>query len=257
MRSSGIVPRVRILAPFLFLAALILVSVLLDRPLPRADIVYANTSENFTLDPQRLSYQHDVRTSRSLFEGLVNVNGENGTAEPAVATSWQRSEDGRTWTFHLRADARWSSGAPVTSHDFIYAWRRAMLPDLAADYTGFFLSIDGAKEFFEWRTKALADFSKTDGGAEAAPPAPADCHHLRKVSDGEQRGEAPEDVGREGLGRGGDVEGRPRGLGRGRSKEGKRGGDSKGRRLRGLSLSFSSFSAIAVEVEAVVDVHLA
>jgi ABC-type oligopeptide transport system substrate-binding subunit len=54
--------------------------VLLDRPLPRADIVYANTSENFTLDPQRLSYQHDVRTSRSLFEGLVNVNGENGTA---------------------------------------------------------------------------------------------------------------------------------------------------------------------------------
>ena len=97
-------PRVRILAPFIFLASLILISVWLDRPLPRADIVYANTSENFTLDPQRLSYQHDVRTSRSLFEGLVNVEGEHGTPEAAVAESWRRGEDGRTWTYHLRDD---------------------------------------------------------------------------------------------------------------------------------------------------------
>ena len=161
-------PRVRILAPFIFLTSLILISVWLDRPYPRADVVYANTSENFTLDPQRLSYQHDVRTSRSLFEGLVNVNGEHGTPEAAVAMSWQRSEDGRTWTYHLRDDARWSNGAPVTSHDFIYAWRRAILPDLAADYTGFFLSIEGAKDFFEWRVKALAEFAKSPGGADAA-----------------------------------------------------------------------------------------
>ena len=168
MRSSGIMPRLRILAPFLFLGALILMSVLLDRPLQRADIVYANTSENFTLDPQRLSYQHDVRTSRSLFEALVNVDSEHGNPEPAVATHWRRSEDGRTWTFYLRPDARWSNDAPVTSHDFMYAWRRAILPDLAADYTGFFLSIDGAQDFFDWRTKALADFSKTTGGAQAA-----------------------------------------------------------------------------------------
>ncbi len=168
MRSSGIMPRVRILAPFIFLASLILISVWLDRPLPRADIVYANTSENFTLDPQRLSYQHDVRTSRSLFEGLVNVEGEHGTPEAAVAASWRRGEDGRTWTYHLRDDAHWSNGAPVTSHDFIYAWRRAILPDLAADYTGFFLSIEGAKDFFEWRVKALAEFAKSPGGADAA-----------------------------------------------------------------------------------------
>ena len=161
-------PRVRILAPFIFLASLILISVWLDRPYPRADVVYANTSENFTLDPQRLSYQHDVRTSRSLFEGLVNVNGEHGTPEAAVAVSWQRSEDGRTWTYHLRDDARWSNGAPVTSHDFMYAWRRAILPDLAADYTGFFLSIEGAKDFFEWRVKALAEFALSPGGADAA-----------------------------------------------------------------------------------------
>jgi oligopeptide transport system substrate-binding protein len=161
-------PRVRILAPFIFLTSLILISVWLDRPYPRADVVYANTSENFTLDPQRLSYQHDVRTSRSLFEGLVNVNGEHGTPEAAVAMSWQRSEDGRTWTYHLRDDARWSNGAPVTSHDFMYAWRRAILPDLAADYTGFFLSIEGAKDFFEWRVKALAEFALSPGGADAA-----------------------------------------------------------------------------------------
>ncbi|RLT01253.1 MAG: peptide ABC transporter substrate-binding protein, partial [Planctomycetota bacterium] len=161
-------PRLKMIAPFLFLATLILVSVVLDRPLPRADIVYANTAENFTLDPQRLSYQHDVRTSRSLFEGLVNVESEHGGIEPAVATSWECSKDGRTWTFHLRPDARWTNGAPVTSANFIYAWRRAILPDLAANYTGFFLSIQGAKNFFDWRVKALANFSKGPGGADAA-----------------------------------------------------------------------------------------
>ena len=161
-------PRLKMIAPFLFLATLILVSVVLDKPLPRADIVYANTAENFTLDPQRLSYQHDVRTSRSLFEGLVNVESEHGGIEPAVATSWECSKDGRTWTFHLRPDARWTNGAPVTSANFIYAWRRAILPDLAANYTGFFLSIQGAKNFFDWRVKALANFSKGPGGADAA-----------------------------------------------------------------------------------------
>lgn len=145
-----------------------MLSVWLDRPYPRADLVYANTAESFTLDPQRLSYQHDVRTARSLFEGLVDVDGVSGSPVPAVATSWERTPDGRTWTFHLRPEARWSNGEPVTSRDFIYSWRRAILPDLAADYTGFFLAIDGAREFFEWRTKALAEFTKGPGGAEAA-----------------------------------------------------------------------------------------
>jgi oligopeptide transport system substrate-binding protein len=161
-------PPVRLLAPFLLLAALILVSVWFDQPEPRADVVYGNTAENFTLDPQRMSYQHDIRTIRTLFEGLVEVDGESGEPQPAGAAGWERSADGLEWTFHLRPDARWSNGAPVTSRDYLYAWRRAMLPDLAADYTGFFLGIRGAPEFFEWRTRALADFLKGPGGEAAA-----------------------------------------------------------------------------------------
>lgn len=153
----------RLLAPILLLLALMLGALWMDRAAPRADIVIANSAETFTLDPQRLSYQHDVRTSRALFEGLTAVDGTTGQVIPAAATKWSVSDDGCTWTFDLRSDLRWSDGVPLTSHDFVYAWRRALLPDLAADYAGFFLNIRGAREFFAWRSKALGEFPKTGG----------------------------------------------------------------------------------------------
>ena len=62
-----------------------------------------------------------------LFEGLVGV-GIDGNTIPGIATSWETSADGKTWTFHSRKDARWSNGEPVTASDFVYAFRRLVDP---------------------------------------------------------------------------------------------------------------------------------
>ncbi len=136
------------------------VSVISDRPAPRADLVYINSSEVNTLDPQRMSWMHDLRTARLLYQGLVEhdvLSGDFGII-PAVAESWDLSEDGRTYTFHLRDDAKWTNGEPVTSEDFRYSWRRALLPDLVSDNVGMFLNIEGASEFYQWRQDQLEAF---------------------------------------------------------------------------------------------------
>lgn len=124
----------------------------------RAEISFAS-ADVFTLDPQRMSYMQDLRISRSLFEGLCVHDSESGLPAPGVAKSWDLSADGKTWTFHLRSDSKWSNGDPVTSENFRDAWRRLLLPDTAADYTELLFPIKGAREFFEWRTRALAKYS--------------------------------------------------------------------------------------------------
>jgi len=159
---------VRLLTPIVLLLALMLGALWLDHAPARADLVFANSAETFTLDPQRLSYQHDVRTARILFEGLTAIDGTTGEVVAAAAVHWSRSDDAKIWTFTLQPDLKWSDGSPLTSADFVYAWQRALLPDLAADYAGFFFHIRGAKDFFMWRANALAEFAKHGGGAIAA-----------------------------------------------------------------------------------------
>ena len=89
-------------------------------------------------------------------------DGSDGSIVPAVAKSWTTSEDGRVWTFTLREDARWSNGDAVTAADFVKGWQRAMLPDLAADYSSMFFVIDGASEFFKQRAAATDDYALLD-----------------------------------------------------------------------------------------------
>ncbi len=58
-----------------------------------------------------------------LFEGIVSFNNKTQETEPALASSWDRSEDGLVWTFHLRPGARWSDGAPITADDVMFTSR--------------------------------------------------------------------------------------------------------------------------------------
>ena len=60
--------------------------------------------------------------------------GPEGEWHPAAADSWEQSEDGRTWTFHLRQDAMWSDGVPVTADDWVYSFRRYLDPEMANVY---------------------------------------------------------------------------------------------------------------------------
>jgi len=131
----------------------------LDAAEPRAELVFVSRADVFTLDPQRMSYLQDFRLGDALYEGLVRWNGVSAAVEPAACTSWTISPDGLVYTFHLRPDARWSNGDPVTAHDFAYTWRRAILPDTAADFSSMLHVIKGAADITSWRSQQCAAFA--------------------------------------------------------------------------------------------------
>ncbi|MEZ6241780.1 MAG: peptide ABC transporter substrate-binding protein [Phycisphaerales bacterium] len=166
----------RLLVPFLLLAALVGATVLSDRPPKPADFTFINGNGDVnTLDPQRMSWQPDLRAARMFFEGLTanDVFTWGYDIIPAVAESWEVSDDGKEYTFHLRDDAKWSNGAPVTAGDFVYSWRRAMLPDIASDYIAFFLLIEGGPEFYDWRNDALSEYEARPAAEKTAEAADA------------------------------------------------------------------------------------
>ena len=78
---------------------------------------------------------------------------------PNAAESWDVSEDGMTYTFHLRSDLSWTNGDPVTAGDFAYSWKRTVSPELGADYAYQFFGIVGAADYngCEKNCDALAD----------------------------------------------------------------------------------------------------
>lgn len=160
--------------PLFLIAALILGATLADRPKPRADFVAVNNGDVSTLDFTQMSWMQDFRAARLLFEGLTksDIFDPDYAPLPGVAERWEISEDGREYTFHLRADARWSNGEPVTPEDFRAAWRRMLLPENGADYAKLFRLIEGGDEFYTWRTASLAEFAAKrpglDTGAMAA-----------------------------------------------------------------------------------------
>ncbi|MGQ0629232.1 MAG: peptide ABC transporter substrate-binding protein [Phycisphaerales bacterium] len=142
------------------LLAVAFAALMADRPQPRADFTMINPGDVKTLDIHHMSWLQDMRASALVFERLIehDVFSHDFAPRPAAAESWTISGDGRTYTFRLRHSARWSNGASVTSQDFRRTFRRALLPDTAADYTEFFQLIDGGAAFSAWRTAALAAF---------------------------------------------------------------------------------------------------
>lgn len=165
----------RLVLPFVLFVAILVGVVLSDRPLPRADLTISNGNDVTTLDLQRMSWTQDLRVARLVFEGLVanDVFDPEYRIIPAVAERWELSDDGREYRFFLREDAKWSNGAPVVAGDFVYAWRRAILPDTAADYYTFFEYIEGVGEFFEWREAALEEFPAATTGMSSTERAAA------------------------------------------------------------------------------------
>lgn len=118
---------------------------------PRADLVFIQSAEPETLDPALATDQVSMRISASLFEGLCRVN-EHGRPEPGMAETWEISPDRLTYTFHLRQGITWSDGQPVTAHDFLHAWQRALIPDTGADYASLLHVIRGARAYTEQGT---------------------------------------------------------------------------------------------------------
>lgn len=97
------------------------------------EMVRGNGDEVPTLDPTFSSDTASSRVIQDMFEGLVS-EGLNGDVIPALAKSWEVDETGMVYTYHLREDALWSNGQPITANDFEYSLKRAINPATAAPY---------------------------------------------------------------------------------------------------------------------------
>lgn len=104
-----------------------------------------NLAEPGTLDPQKFFTTYESEILRDLFCGLLQIDAK-AEIMPGTAKSWDVSDDGLTLTFHLRDDARWSDGAPVTAEDFRLGFQRAFDPRTAAPYANFGYVIKNAEK---------------------------------------------------------------------------------------------------------------
>lgn len=98
-------------------------------------LVRNNGSEVQSLDPHKIEGVPESNVSRDLFEGLL-ISDVEGHPSAGVAEKWE-NKDFKVWTFHLRKDAKWSDGSPVTAHDFVYSWQRLADPKTASPYASY------------------------------------------------------------------------------------------------------------------------
>lgn len=85
-----------------------------------------------SMDASLVSDEYGIQFLGATMDGLYRL--KDGEVVPGIATEHKVSEDGLTWTFTLREDAKWSNGDPVTAHDFVYSWQRALNPDTGSEY---------------------------------------------------------------------------------------------------------------------------
>jgi oligopeptide transport system substrate-binding protein len=108
-----------------------------------------------TLDPAKMDDLTSMSVMTALCKGLTQFDAEMRPA-PAIAERWERSSDGKHYVFHLRRDARWSDGKPVTAHDFVYAWKRVLSPETAAPYAFFLYELKNGKAYYDGKIKDFA-----------------------------------------------------------------------------------------------------
>ncbi|NCO45158.1 MAG: oligopeptide ABC transporter substrate-binding protein OppA, partial [Vibrio sp.] len=94
------------------------------------ELVRGNGTEVATLDPHKSQGVPESHVIRDLLEGLVNQDSDGKTI-PGVAESWETA-DNKTFIFHLRKNAKWSNGDPVTAGDFVFSFQRAVDPVTAS-----------------------------------------------------------------------------------------------------------------------------
>ena len=109
------------------------------------------------LDPHIISGLPEINVASALFEGLIGEDPVDLHPVPGVAESWEVSSDGLTYTFHLRANARWSNGEPVTARDFSGSIRRVLTRTLGADYAPMLYLLVNAEAYHKG---TLTDFAK-------------------------------------------------------------------------------------------------
>ncbi len=116
------------------------------------EIVYNLGVEPRTIDPVLNSATDGATVIYNLFEGLMRI-GFDDAPEPGCAESWEVSEDGLSWTFHLREGLKWSDGKPLTAEDFRCGFQRVFNPENACPLAHFGFFIKNAEECFKGTSK--------------------------------------------------------------------------------------------------------
>ena len=120
-------------------------------------ILAGNAAEPESLDPHLVQSVYAARIASQLFEGLVVLDPKDLSPQPGVAESWESSDDGMRYTFHLRENAVWSNGDPITAQDFVYSWRRILTPTLASQYAYMLYPLENAEAY---NTGKITDFNQ-------------------------------------------------------------------------------------------------
>ena len=135
-------------------------------------ITYTTISEPLTFN---YALANDAGSSGYLgylFEGLTETSWLTDEVEPALAESWENSEDGLTWTFHLREDVQWHDGAPFTAQDVDFTFNRILYNDDVpttdrAPFLFRFLNDDG-----EWQEERMSVTAVDDYTIQCVLPSP-------------------------------------------------------------------------------------
>ena len=141
--------------------------------LSRADVVVNNGAEITTLDPATVSGIPEGRVLNTLYEGLTVKHPSTLEPLPGMAERWEQSPDGLRYTFHLRTDARWNNGDPLTAQDFVWSWLRLLAPETGAPYGYLLWSVVNAEAF----ARAASDEERTALRSQVGLRAP-DAHTL-------------------------------------------------------------------------------
>jgi len=132
-------------------------------------LLVGNGGEPATLDPAIYQLVVEGRVIQAIFESLTGTDARTSQPVPTAAERWETSTDGLTWTFHLRPNARWSNGDPVTAHEFVFSYRRSLSPKIASPQAYILFVLKNAEAYYLGK---LADFTQV--GAVAV-----DDHTLR------------------------------------------------------------------------------
>ena len=125
--------------------------------LPRADFVFNNGAEIKTMDPAQATGSPEGRVINALFEGLLRSMPAGEPDElgripmkpvaRGMADRFTVNADGTVYRFHIRENARWTNGDPVTATDFAWSWMRFLHPETASEYNYQLFYVRGAEKF--------------------------------------------------------------------------------------------------------------
>jgi oligopeptide transport system substrate-binding protein len=144
------------------------------KPLPNQVIRIGNGSEPKDLDPAIITGLTEAHILDNLFEGLTGVDPFTQKVIPGVAESWEVSKDQKTYTFHMRKNAKWSDGKTMEANDFVYSWERVLNPKTASEYAYQLHYIKGAEDY---NKGVLKDFTQVGVKALDAHTLSVELHH--------------------------------------------------------------------------------